>query len=66
MIKNVLSEIGGVGLYGVISISLFFLVFTAALVRVCLLKKSVVHELSGLPLEDGIPTSAQKGEARHE
>ena len=27
MIKNVLSDIGGVGLYGVISISLFFTVF---------------------------------------
>jgi hypothetical protein len=32
MIKNVLSDIGGVGLYGVISISLFFAVFIGMLI----------------------------------
>lgn len=66
MIKNVLSDIGGVGVYGVISISLFFLVFSAALVRVCLLKKSVVNRISALPLEDGVVTAVKKGESRHE
>ncbi len=65
MIKNVLSDIGGVGVYGVISISLFFLVFTGALVRVCLLKKSHVNQMSALPLEDGA-TQPMKGDTRHE
>ena len=31
MIKNVLNDIGGVGLYGVVSICLFFTVFTGAM-----------------------------------
>ena len=31
MFKEVLTEIGGIGLYGIISICLFFAVFTAAL-----------------------------------
>lgn len=66
MIKNVLSDIGGVGIYGVISISLFFLVFTAALVRTFLMKKSFVSEISVLPLNDGTPTNASKGDSRHE
>lgn len=53
MIKNVLSEIGGVGLYGIISICLFFAVFTIALVRTCLLRKAHLDRLSELPLEEG-------------
>jgi len=64
MIKNVLSDIGGVGAYGVISISLFFLVFTGAFLRACLMKKSVVEKVSALPLEDG--TVTRKGDTRHE
>lgn len=66
MIKNVLSDIGGVGVYGVISISLFLLVFTVALVRTCLLKKSFIRRVSELPLDDGTPAGAAKGESRHE
>jgi hypothetical protein len=80
MIKNVLSDIGGVGIYGVISISIFFLVFLAALVRVCLMTKAFVHQASTLPLEDGDPTAgpaatsttpsennpSRNGDSRHE
>jgi hypothetical protein len=53
MIQNVLRDIGGIGLYGVISVCLFFLVFTIALVRACLLKKPFVQSMSVLPLDDG-------------
>ncbi|MEW6305293.1 MAG: cbb3-type cytochrome c oxidase subunit 3 [Verrucomicrobiota bacterium] len=52
MIKNVLSDIGGVGIYGVISICLFFTVFTGALVWACRLKKSFLDSMSALPLKD--------------
>ena len=31
MIKNILSDIGGIGIYGVISMCLFFAVFTGVL-----------------------------------
>jgi hypothetical protein len=65
MIKNVVSEIGGVGLYGVISICLFVTVFTGALVWAWRLKKPFLKTMSGLPLEDGSVRPETKG-AIHE
>lgn len=56
MIKNVLSHIGGVEVYGVISICLFFAVFSVAVVLALRMKKSVVARMSALPLDDGQPT----------
>jgi cbb3-type cytochrome oxidase subunit 3 len=53
MIKNVLSDIGGVGLYGVISISLFFAVFIGMLIWALRMKKSFAQSMSALPLNDG-------------
>ena len=61
MIKNVLSDIGGVGLYGVISISLFFAVFIGMLLWVCGMKKSFTQRMSALPLNDGEKKSDRKG-----
>lgn len=55
MIKNVLTHIGGVEVYGVISICLFFAVFSVAVVLALRMKKSVVARMSALPLEDGQP-----------
>lgn len=52
MIKNVLQDIGGVGLYGVISICLFFTVFSSALIWALLQKKSFCTTMSALPLEN--------------
>jgi hypothetical protein len=52
MIKDVLENIGGIGLYGVISICLFFAVFTGMLIWVFLLKKNYIKEMSELPLLD--------------
>lgn len=63
MIKNVLSEIGGVGVYGVISISLFFTVFIGMLVWVWAMKKSFAQTMSALPLDDGEKKSDRKGPA---
>jgi hypothetical protein len=65
MIKNVLSDIGGVGLYGVISICLFFAVFTGAILRACLLKRPEADTLAALPLDDGTPAT-RKGDLDHE
>lgn len=65
MIQNVLRDIGGIGLYGVISVCLFFLVFSGAVVRACLLKQSHVKSMSALPLDDGQPSPA-KGVSPHE
>jgi len=64
VIQNVLKEIGGIGLYGVISVCLFFLVFSVALARACLLKKRFLNSMSMLPLQDGPPPT--KGVSHHE
>jgi hypothetical protein len=61
MIKNVLSDIGGVGLYGVISITLFFAVFTGMLIWAIRMKKSYAQNMSTLPLHDGEMKSNAKG-----
>jgi hypothetical protein len=66
MIKNVLSDIGGIGIYGVISICLFFAVFTGSLVWSLLLKKTDLDSRSVLPLEDGTVVPPAKGDSRHE
>ena len=51
MIKNVLLEIGGVGLYGIIALSIFFLFFTGMLLWVMRLNKSYLVEAERMPLE---------------
>ena len=51
MIQNVLSGIGGVGIYGVISICLFFAVFVGVLVWVIGLKKPYLDAMRELPLD---------------
>ncbi len=66
MIKNVLSDIGGIGMYGVISICLFVAVFTGAFIWSMLLKKSELESRSMLPLEDGSIAPTSKGNSRHE
>ena len=63
MIKNVLSSIGGVEVYGVISICLFFAVFSVAVVLALRMKKSVAQRMGALPLEDDQPV---KQEISHE
>jgi hypothetical protein len=52
MIQNVLTHIGGVGTYGVLSVAIFFATFLGILVWVVGLKKSYVQSMGGLPLED--------------
>jgi hypothetical protein len=61
MIKNVLCDIGGIGLYGIISICLFFAVFGAAVVWALAQKKSTLNSVSTLPLNDGEIPSKAKG-----
>ena len=66
MIKNVLTEIGGIATFGVISICLFFLVFSGALLWTLLLKKPFLKTMSQLPLSDEPLTSPQEGDQAHE
>jgi hypothetical protein len=62
MIQNVVERIGGIGGYGVISICLFFAVFTGALLIALCHRKSFYNAVSRLPLEDG----EKKGTTSHE
>jgi len=62
MIKNVVTSIGGVENFGIISICLFFAVFTGAMIWAASLKKPFLKTMSQLPLEDG----TKKTEASHE
>lgn len=57
MIKNVLTSIGGVEVYGVISVCLFFTVFLVAVLLALRMKKSVAEKISALPLEDAQPVN---------
>ena len=68
MIQNVLRDSGGIAGYGVISICLFFLVFTCALVWAFSLKKSLLKSMEALPLEGNAAESEtlQKGDLSHE
>jgi hypothetical protein len=66
MIRNVLSDIGGVGLYGVISVLLFFTVFTVALAWACCLRRPFLDAMGQLPLADDHRSNVKTGEARHE
>ncbi len=63
MIKNVVQDIGGVGLYGIISLVLFFTVFTGAFLWACLHGKRFCAMMSALPLQDG---TISEGEKSHE
>ena len=71
MIEHVRSRIGGVGIYGVISICLFFAVFLGVLVWTLCLRQSYLNAMRRLPLED--PSASEPAadpipnpEARHD
>jgi len=62
MIQNVLREIGGIGVYGAISICLFFVVFMGAVVLAACMSRATAEARGALPLEDGTKTSPDSGE----
>ncbi len=60
MIKNVLCNIDGIGLYGVISICIFFGFFTGMLLWAFLQKKTHLKKMSALPLDAGETKTNEK------
>jgi hypothetical protein len=52
MIKNVIQEVGGLGIYALTSLLLFFAVFTGALLWTFLQRESLCEKMRALPLED--------------
>lgn len=55
MIQNVLIHLGGVANYGVISLCLFFVVFTGVLVWTFRMKRADLDSAAALPLEEDSP-----------
>lgn len=61
MIENVLNKIGGVGMFGVISICIFFAFFTGMVIWLVCLKKSYLDSMCKLPLDrDPAPESKSR------
>lgn len=58
MIRNVLSGIGGIETYPIISLVIFVLVFAGAVIWALSMRKSDVEHASRLPLEDGKPIAS--------
>ncbi|MEM7393249.1 MAG: hypothetical protein AAF492_12965 [Verrucomicrobiota bacterium] len=64
MVKNILSDIGGIGLYGIVALVLFFGVFVSMLVMVFAMKSRHAQRMGALPLDlDG---RTIEGGDRHE
>jgi len=66
MIQNVLRDIGGIGIYGVISVCLFFAVFGGALLWALLLKKPFLKSMGTLPLRDEERSPVLERDQHHE
>lgn len=66
MIQDVLSDWGGIGIYGIISVGLFFIVFSAALLWAFRIKKSYLNSMEVLPLNDESISKQPKGDLDHE
>jgi len=49
---QLINKFGGVAMFGIISICLFVVVFTASMCWAALLKKSFLKRMEMLPLED--------------
>ena len=61
MIHNVLTQIGGIGIYGVISLLLFFGVFVGVLVWISRMRKPYLKKMKNLPLESDTEGKAKGG-----
>ncbi len=64
MFRNIIENIGGVGLYGLISLLTFFAVFIAMTIWAMRLKKPYTDSMKNLPLDSDSP-SAPSGEHRN-
>ena len=66
MIQNILHDLGGIGIFGTLSVCLFFLVFAGALLWAARLKKPFLKRMEALPLQDETGAPDRKGEDRHD
>lgn len=60
MIQNVIRSVGGIAGFGILSICIFFTVFTTAMIWAFAQRKAHCDQMGSLPLDDG-NTKARKG-----
>ena len=65
MIKNIITHIGGIENFGIISLCLFFAFFTGMLIWAFTLKKPYLKHMAGAPLEQQ-PEESLNSEDSHE
>ena len=65
MIKSILTHIGGIENFGIISLCLFFVFFTGMLIWAFTLKKPYLKQMASAPLEPQ-PEHSVKSENSHE
>ena len=63
MIQNVIRDMGGIAVFGIISVCLFFVVFTSAAIYAFVQRKAFCDRMRALPLDDG---SRESKGASHE
>jgi hypothetical protein len=63
MIENAVHSVGGIAIFGIFSICLFFAFFIGMTLWASRLKKNYLKSMEGLPLEDGSENST---ESHHE
>jgi cytochrome c oxidase cbb3-type subunit 4 len=67
MIENVMHHIGGVGMFGIISVLLFFAFFAGMVVWAASLKKPYLNSMRDLPLDqESAPNSEPNLISSHE
>jgi cytochrome c oxidase cbb3-type subunit IV len=65
MLENVTHSIGGVGIYGILSICIFFAFFAGMILWAAGLKKSYLNSMCELPLEsDATPGTVTDPKSR--
>ena len=60
MEKEILARVENINVYGIVSISIFFLFFTGMLVWAFAKKKSYLDKMGALPLDGGETNSTDK------
>ena len=66
MFQNILHDLGGAALYGIVSICLFFLVFTISLIWAMTRRAGLLREIEQLPLVDDSPALSIPTPSHHE
>ena len=60
MEKEILARVENINVYGIVSISIFFLFFTGMLIWAFAKKKNYLDKMSALPLDGGDTNSTDK------